>query len=113
MNSDAAESAKVLGVERQQIPDSVHAHSGHYWGVMDLYTRDARRNYDSPPLLVSCSAVGRKREFRFDQNSGFIRLSNGESEPVPISQSSTRVRIRHSRYVFLGEIPVATIRRVS
>ncbi len=90
-NSDAAEPAKILGIERQQIRNSVHAHRCHHASVMDLDTGDARRNYDSPPLLMCCFAVGGKREFGFDQSSAFIRLCNRESEPVPISRSSTDV----------------------
>jgi hypothetical protein len=35
---------------------------------MDLNSRDARRNYDFPPLLMCCFAVGVKREFGFDQS---------------------------------------------
>ena len=90
-NSDVTEPAKVLGIERQQIRNSVHAHSGHHSGVMDLNTGDARRNYDFAPLLMCCFAVGGKREFGFDQSCAFIRLCNRESEPVPISRSSADV----------------------
>ena len=90
-NSDAGEAAKVLGIERQQIRNSVHAHRCHHTSVMDLDTGDARCNYDFPPLLMCCFAVGGKREFGFNQSSAFIRLCNGESEPVPISRSSTHV----------------------
>ena len=90
-NSDVAESAKILGIERQQIRNSMHAHRCHHASVVDLDTGDARRNYDSAPLLMCCFAVGGKREFGFDQSCAFIRLCNRESEPVPISRSSTDV----------------------
>lgn len=88
-NSDAAEPAKVLGIERQQIRNSMHAHRCHYASVMDLNTRDARRNYDPPPLLMRCFAVGGKRKLGFDQSSAFIRLCNRESEPVPVNPLRT------------------------
>ena len=58
---------------------------------MDLDTRDARRNYGFPPLLMCCFAIGSKREFGFDQSSAFIRLCNRESEPIPISRSSADI----------------------
>ena len=90
-NSDAGEPAEILGIERQQIRNSVHAHRGHHAGVMDLDTGDARRNHDSAPLLMCRFAVGGKREFGFDQSCALVRLCNRESEPVPISRSSTDV----------------------
>jgi len=90
-NSNAAEPAKVLGIERQQIRNPVHAHSCHHASVMDLDTGDARCNNDSAPLLMCCFAVGGKREFGFDQSCAFIRLGDRESEPVPISRSSADV----------------------
>jgi hypothetical protein len=37
-SSDAAVSAKILGIERQQIRNSVHAHRCHHASVMDLDT---------------------------------------------------------------------------
>ncbi len=90
-NSDVAESAKILGIERQQIRNSVHPHGCHHACIMDLDTRDARRNHDSAPLLMCCFAIGGKRKLAFDQSCTFIRLCNRVSEPVPISRSSADV----------------------
>jgi hypothetical protein len=90
-NSNAAESAKVLGIERQQIGDPVHAHRCHHPRVMDLNTRDACRNYYFAPLLMCRFAVSGKREFGFDQSCAFICLCNRKSEPVPISRSGSHV----------------------
>ena len=75
-NSDAAEPAKILRIERQQIRNSVHVHSSRHPGVMHLDTGDARRDYDPSPLLMCCFAVGGKREFGFDQSGALIRLCN-------------------------------------
>ena len=90
-DSDVAEPAKILDIQRQQIRNSVHAHRCHHASVMDLDTGDACPNYNFAPLLMCCFAVSGKGEFGLDQRCAFIRLCNSEPEPVPISRSSADV----------------------
>lgn len=81
-NRNAAEPSKILDIECEQVPDSMHR--CYQARVMDLDTRDLRCNNDSAPLMMCCFAFGGKRELGFDQGCAFIGLGNREGSPIAL-----------------------------